>query len=115
MKICALNDKRCKPCEGGVRPLISREIKKLLSDIKDWKAQQNKKIERVFAFKDFKESMRFTNKVGEIAEEEGHHPDMLIHSWNKVKIVLWTHAIGGLSENDFIVANKIDDLHSRLW
>ena len=110
MKICALNDKRCKPCEGGVRPLISREIKKLLSDIKDWKAQQNKKIERVFAFKDFKESMRFTNKVGEIAEEEGHHPDINLHSYKKVDIDLSTHAIGGLSGNDFILAAKIDKL-----
>lgn len=80
-------------------------------EISDWEvSEDNKKISRNFEFRDFTKAMSFINKVADLAEDEGHHPDMLIYSWNKVKIELWTHAIGGLSDNDFIMAAKIDTL-----
>ena len=84
------------------------EIEKHLKELNGW-ALEDKKIHKLFAFKNFKEAMIFVNKVAEIAESEGHHPDISIH-YNKVDIVLWTHAIGGLSLNDFIIAAKIDSL-----
>ena len=82
------------------------EIEKHLKELNGW-ALEDKKIHKLFAFKNFKEAMIFVNKVAEIAESEGHHPDITIH-YNKVDISLWTHAIRGLSLNDFIIAAKID-------
>lgn len=105
-----LKSKKCVPCEGGTPPLTREESEKLLSQIPDWEIFGNKKIVRDFRFKDFKAAMGFVNKVAELAEAEGHHPDILIHGWNKVRLELSTHAIGGLSENDFILAAKIDNL-----
>lgn len=107
---CDLTQKHCVPCEGGVSPLAESEYKPLLKQISGWKALNQKLIEKDFTWKDFSEALEFLNKVGKIAEQEGHHPDMLLHDWNKTKISLSTHAIGGLSENDFIVAAKIDEL-----
>ena len=105
-----LSDKKCVACEGGVPPLSETEIKTYLSQIKEgWEAIDSKKIQKEFKFKDFKEAMEFVNKIAVVAEEEGHHPDIYI-IYNKVKIKLSTHAIGGLSENDFILAAKIDTL-----
>lgn len=105
-----LTQKKCVPCEGGVDPLPENEIKKYLAQLKTkWDIINNKKIRKEFTFKDFKEAMQFVNKVADIAESEGHHPDIHIH-WNKVLIELWTHAINGLFENDFIIAAKIDEL-----
>ena len=91
-------------------PLVAEEVEKYLSQISGWKAMENKKIHREFRFKDFKEAMGFVNKVGDLAENEGHHPDIYLHGWNNVRIELSTHAIGGLSENDFILAAKINEL-----
>jgi len=103
-----LSDKKCVACEGGVPPLTEAEIKTYLSHVKEgWNVAGNKKIEKEFKFGDFKQAMEFVNKVAAIAEEEGHHPDIHIF-YNMVKIELWTHAIGGLSENDFILAAKVD-------
>ena len=81
-----------------------------MSQINDWSVVDNKQIEKEFIFKNFVEGLAFTNKVGAIAEAEGHHPDIFIHDYKKVKITLSTHAIGGLSANDFILAAKIDQL-----
>ena len=103
-----LAEKRCAPCEGGVDPMTRADFEVYLEQVSEWAVINDKSIERTFEFKDFVEALRFVNKAGDIAEDEGHHPDLFIHSWNKVKVTLWTHAIGGLSINDFVVASKID-------
>ena len=105
-----LVNKKCVPCEGGTPPLSAEEIKNYLAELKDgWEVLESQKIIKEFKFKDFKQAMEFVNKVAGIAEQEGHHPDFAIH-YNKVEIILWTHAVGGLSENDFILAAKIDNI-----
>ena len=101
-------EKKCTPCEGGVPPLKSDEIEYFMKHVDLWTVEDNK-ITKIFEFKDFKEGIEFVNKVADLAEDEGHHPDISIN-WNKIKIILWTHAINGLSENDFIMAYKIDKL-----
>ncbi len=103
-----LHEKKCIPCESGGTPLTEDEAKKNLAKVPNWKLNV-KKIEREFVFNDFKDSMKFVNKVADLAEEEGHHPDFHVH-WNKVLVELWTHSMNGLSENDFIVAAKINIL-----
>ena|SRR5581483_7263078 len=105
-----LSKKKCIPCEGGVDPLTKEEAEKLMPELNDWSLiDEAHLLAKGFKFKDFKETMLFVNKVAAIAEEEGHHPDMTV-SYNTVTVELMTHAIGGLSENDFIVAAKIDEL-----
>jgi len=105
--------KHCEPCEGGVKPFGKKEIKKYLKFLNThWKVNNDKEIEKEFKFKDFKEAIRFVNKTAEIAEAEGHHPDITIN-YNKVKINLSTHAIKGLSVNDFILARKIESLYQK--
>ena len=107
-----LLSKKCVPCEGGVPPLTEEEVRKLLLQVEGWKADAEcTKIFREFKFKDFKQAMGFVDKVAGLAEEEGHHPDIHIH-YNRVRLELWTHAIGGLSENDFILAAKINALRA---
>lgn len=104
----------CAPCEGGVAPLSPAQYANYLGQVKDWTVAEEKKIEREFACKDFLKALAFINAVGAVAEKEGHHPDIFLHGWNKVRYTLWTHAIGGLSLNDFILAAKIDEVWSRL-
>lgn len=111
---CSLLDKKCKPCEGGTPPMSPEEIQNMMSEIDGWVVVEDKKIEKDYKFKNFKEAISFINSVAEIAEGEGHHPDLSLHNWNKVKITLWTHAIKGLSENDFIMGAKIDALYQKL-
>lgn len=108
-----LSDKKCVPCEGGISPFSLENLFEYQKQVnEDWRvADEGKKIKRDFTFGDFKEAMGFINKVADIAEAEGHHPDISI-SYNRVTISLWTHAIGGLSENDFIMAAKIDSIHA---
>lgn len=102
--------KKCVPCEAGTPPLKPDEVQKYLSELKTpWEVLENIKIKKKFNFGDFKETMDFVNKVAEVAETESHHPDIYIF-YSKVTIELWTHAIGGLSENDFIIASKIENL-----
>lgn len=103
-----LSNKHCVPCEGGMPPLTPDEYNRLLNETPDWQVIEQKQIQRDFKFKDFKKALEFVNKVGEIAENEGHHPDINLHNWNRVQITLSTHVIKGLSENDFIMASKID-------
>ncbi len=102
---------KCVPCRGGVPPMEQEKVKLMLDAVSGWtkSAGDVDKIEKLFKFKNFKEAMVFVNKVAEIAEEEGHHPDIFIQ-WNKVTLTLWTHAINGLFDNDFILAAKIDKL-----
>jgi 4a-hydroxytetrahydrobiopterin dehydratase len=103
--------KKCVPCEGGVPKLEPAAVEQGLRDLDGWQAREgHTQIHRHYRFKDFKEAMRFVNAIAEVAEAEGHHPDFNVHSWNCVEVTLWTHAIGGLSENDFIVAAKVGAL-----
>lgn len=108
MEIGELTNKHCTPCEGGIPRLGPAEVERFLGQLKDWKLVGTH-IEREFKFKDFAQALLFINAAGYCAEREGHHPDLILH-YNKVKVVLWTHAISGLSENDFILASKIDNL-----
>lgn len=102
-----LSDKKCVPCEEGTPPLEGKELETYGSQLAGWHVVHEHHLEKEFHFSDFKEGLVFTNKVGGLAEEEGHHPDIQL-SWGKVRIVIWTHKINGLSENDFILAAKID-------
>lgn len=105
-----LVNKKCVPCEGGVLPFSASEVEKYRQEIsQEWNVIEEKRLERKFKFEDFKKSMEFVNKVAVVAEEEQHHPDIKIF-YNLVTITLWTHAISGLSENDFIMATKIDNI-----
>lgn len=108
----ALNEMTCVPCRGGVPTLTSEEIDELKPQVPVWDLVERdgvKQIERAFTFRNFRRALEFTNKVGELAEEQGHHPAILTE-WGKVTVTLWTHAIGGLHQNDFILAAKIDEL-----
>ncbi|MGZ5562738.1 MAG: 4a-hydroxytetrahydrobiopterin dehydratase [Halobacteriota archaeon] len=112
--VSSLKEKHCVPCEVGTQPFDLETIQGLLPMVPMWKPNDaTKKIARSFRFKDFVESMHFINKVAEMAEEEGHHPDIFV-SYNYVKICLTTHNIGGLSENDFIMAAKIDEAFTKI-
>ena len=105
-----LLEKKCIPCEGGTLPLSESEITELLPQVEGWTVSPDlKKLSKDYKFEDFAGAMSFANQIAQIAEEEGHHPDLLV-SWGKVGIELSTHAIGGLSENDFILAAKINAL-----
>ena len=106
-----LAERKCVPCEGGIPALTKEEAEKLMPQLNpEWMLVDDANLlARSFRFKDFKETMKFVNKVADIAEEEGHHPDMTV-GYDNVSIELMTHAIGGLSDNDFIVAAKIDKL-----
>jgi 4a-hydroxytetrahydrobiopterin dehydratase len=105
-----LGNKKCKPCEGGVPPLDPKEIEELRAHIKnDWEISENKKLNKEYVFVNYLHTMDFVNKVAELAEKEGHHPVMHVY-YGRVVIELWTHAINGLSENDFIMAYKIDKI-----
>ena len=103
-----LTQKKCVACEGGAAPLNRVEAEVLLKQISDWNlSEDGKDIRKDFTFQNFVEAMVFANKIANVAESEGHHPDLAV-SWGKVGVALTTHAIDGLSENDFIVAAKID-------
>jgi 4a-hydroxytetrahydrobiopterin dehydratase len=105
--------KKCVPCEGGAIPFDISQIHKYQKKVDGWSIVQNNKknffLEKNFKFKNFKESQNFVNKVGKISEEEEHHPDIYF-GWGYAKINITTHAIEGLSENDFILAAKIDQI-----
>jgi 4a-hydroxytetrahydrobiopterin dehydratase len=105
-----LQDQKCVPCEGGVEPLRRVDFEKYLGQLPQWRVVEERELEREYVFANFAEALRFVNEVGRLAEEEGHHPDILLHSWNKVQLRLSTHAIGGLSINDFVMAVKVDGL-----
>ena len=105
-----LTSKKCIPCEGGIPPLTQEEIEVLRESIRDdWTVTENKQLRKEFFFVNYQHTMDFVKKVAALAEEEGHHPVMHVY-YARVEIELWTHAINGLSENDFIMAAKIDNL-----
>ena len=107
-----LKNQKCVPCRGGEPPLTEDEIEGMKPQVPDWEVIENngiKRLKREFDFKDFAQALDFTNQVGEIAEEEGHHPTILTE-WGKVTVKWWTHKIKGLHQNDFIMAAKVNDL-----
>jgi 4a-hydroxytetrahydrobiopterin dehydratase len=106
-----LADKKCVPCRGGVPPLKGNELKRLHANVPEWTVTNEHHLHREFRFPDFKQALAFVNRVGEVAEEQGHHPDILL-AWGKAGVTLWTHKIDGLTESDFIMAAKIDRLRS---
>lgn len=101
--------KQCIPCEAGVAPLSRSEAERLLAQLRGWDLADEKRIHKTFKFRDFRGAMAFINRMAEVAEAEGHHPDFCVH-YRLVNVTIWTHAIGGLSENDFILAAKIDQV-----
>jgi 4a-hydroxytetrahydrobiopterin dehydratase len=106
----SLAEKECVPCKGGVAPLKGNDVAKFAAELKPgWQVVREHHLEREFKFKDFREALTFTNRLGELAEEQGHHPDILL-SWGKVKVTIWTHKIDGLTESDFVMAAKMDRL-----
>ncbi len=103
-----LAKKTCIPCKGGVPPMKGAKLGDLLEKLKnDWKIIKEHHLEKEYSFKNFKEALNFTIKVGELAENQGHHPDIFL-AWGKVKLTIWTHKIDGLTESDFIFAAKAD-------
>ncbi len=106
--ICDLTNKSCKPCEGGVPPLTREEAEKFLKQIEGWSLHDNT-IDKTFKFKNYYETMAFVNTVAWVSHREDHHPDLSV-GYSKCRVEYSTHAIGGLSENDFICAAKVDAL-----
>ena len=103
-----LAKKTCIPCKGGVLPLKGEKLDDLMDKLKNnWKIIKEHHLEKEYSFKNFKEALDFTIKVGELAENQGHHPDIFL-AWGKVKLTIWTHKIDGLTESDFIFAAKAD-------
>ncbi len=104
-----LASKGCVPCKGGVPPMKGRELERMLKIVPEWRAANEHHITRTYTFPNFKQALDFVNRVGEVAEKQGHHPDILL-AWGRAEITLWTHKINGLTESDFIMAAKIDQL-----
>src|SRR6476660_7374909 len=103
-----LADKTCVPCRGGVPPLTADEIRPLVAQVDQWKVVKNHHIEKDFKFPDFKTALQFVVRIGVIAEEQKHHPDIYL-AWGKVEVKIWTHKIDGLTESDLILAARSDD------
>lgn len=107
-----LASKMCVPCRGGVPPLKGQELAKLQKEVPKWQVVDEHHLTREFTFPDFRTALDFVNRVGELAEEQGHHPNILL-TWGRVELTLWTHKIDGLTESDFIMAAKIDKLYPK--
>ncbi len=104
----ALADNKCVPCRGGVPPMEDAKAKEMLQQLgRGWLLNKDGHLERLYTFKNFAEALDFVNKVGGVAEQEGHHPDLYL-AWGKCKVELWTHKINGLTESDFYMAAKAD-------
>ena len=99
----------CVPCKGGVPPLKGKELDALARQVKDWKVIDEHHISKSYSFSDFVSALQFVNSIGAIAEEQGHHPDILLR-WGSVTVTIWTHKIDGLTQSDFILAAKIDEI-----
>jgi len=113
MIACSLKDlagRACVPCRGGVPPLQGTALRRFHRALgRRWKVVRGHHLEKEFKFPDFKQALAFVNRVGKVAEQQGHHPDLHL-GWGRVKVVLWTHKINGLTESDFVLAAKIEDL-----
>jgi 4a-hydroxytetrahydrobiopterin dehydratase len=104
----ALADKTCRACHGGVPKLSAPEYQEYLAELEGWQVQGGHLV-KSYKFKDFAAAMKLANKIADLAEDQGHHPDLLVR-WGELRVELWTHAIDGLSESDFVLAAKIDRL-----
>lgn len=110
-----LNELKCIPCRSTDPPLQEDQIAELLQQVPEWKVYEKegeKRLERAFKFKNFAQALAFTNQVGQLAEEQDHHPALLTE-WGKVTVTWWTHAIRGLHQNDFVMAAKTEDLYPK--
>ena len=107
-----LASQQCVPCRGGVPPMEKDEIQKLLKELDGWGTINGHHLNKSYSLKDFREALDFVNEVGDLAEQQGHHPDICF-GWGKVEISIWTHKIDGLTTSDFVLAAKIDKLRSR--
>ena len=106
----ALAEKECAACKGAVAALKGNELSKMKQELDGgWQVVNEHHLEKEYKFKDFREALSFTNKVGELAEAQGHHPDIYL-AWGKVKVTIWTHKVNGLTESDFVLAAKADRL-----
>jgi len=105
-----LAEKRCVPCKEGVPPLKGQDLERMTEEPDNgWQVADEHHLEKEYRFKDFREALSFTTRVGELAESQNHHPDIYL-TWVKVKLTVWTHKINGLTESDFILAAKADKL-----
>lgn len=104
-----LAEKECVPCKGGVAPLKGKALAGFAGQLQGWRVVEEHHLEKEYKFKNFREALDFTNRVGELAEAQGHHPDIYL-AWGKVKLTIWTHKIDGLTESDFVMAAKVDKL-----
>ena len=102
-----LATKKCVPCEGGIPALHGEAVARLARELDGWTVVEEHHLEKEYKFPNFVDALAYVNRLGEVAEREGHHPDIFL-TWGKVKVTLWTHSVGGLSETDFIVAAKAD-------
>ena len=109
-----LAEKKCVSCRGGVPPLSSQEIEPLLIRLDGWEVKNDHKLIKSYKFNNFLDPVKFINAITEVAEEEGHHPDVYVR-WGEVKVYLWTHKVDGLTESDFIMAAKIDKVHRETF
>jgi 4a-hydroxytetrahydrobiopterin dehydratase len=105
--MAGLAQRTCVPCRGGVPPLTSQQIAPLLAQVKGWKVIDNHHLEKPYDLADFAQALALVNRIGAIAEEQGHHPDLYL-AWGRVEVKIWTHKIDGLTESDFILAAKCD-------
>ncbi len=104
-----LCDLKCSPCRGGIPPLKGDQLGELAGEIPLWQVVEEHHLRREIKFRDFAEALEFVNRIGALAQEQGHHPDIFL-SWGRVQIEIWTHKIDGLTESDFVLAAKIDTL-----
>jgi 4a-hydroxytetrahydrobiopterin dehydratase len=105
----SLADRTCVPCKGGTPPLTAEERAPFLAQLSGWAIEDNKKLVKAYKFRNFVQAVAFVNRLTPVAEEQGHHPDLYVR-WGEVRVYLWTHAIDGLTESDFVMAAKIDRL-----
>ena len=106
-----LAERNCVPCRGGVPALKGEALEPLARQLSDWQVLDEHHLRRSFKFSDFRSALSFVNRVGELAEQQGHHPDLFL-VWGRVDVTTWTHKINGLTESDFILAAKIDRLYA---
>lgn len=108
-----LAERKCVPCSGGIEPLKGEALEKLLTRLDNgWQIIEEHHLEKHYKFKDFVQALEFVNKIGQTAEQQGHHPDIYL-TWGKVRLTVWTHKIKGLHENDFILAAGADKLYKQ--
>lgn len=105
----SLSEKKCIPCRGGVPPLPAEDCRALLGQLDGWNLNAKGHLEKTYAFDDFRRPFEFVKRIGEMAEEQGHHPDLFL-AWGRLTVEVWTHKIDGLVESDFIFAAKTDSL-----